>query len=177
MNRWLGRFRLAWNERISTLVAVTTLLLAGGGTLATFQSASYGNEALLAQTELSNCWAYYQAKSIKEHSYQLHRDLLTVLPPSDDTAELIRTYEDEIARYRQEKYALMQKAAELERTREAAEHRAASLGESLLYLQVGILLSSLASVSRIPYYWYGALLAGLGGLAALAASYLSHSLT
>lgn len=174
MNRWLCRFRLAWSERISTLVAVTTLLLAGGGTLATFQSATYGNETLLAQTELSNCWAYYQAKSIKEHSYQLHRDHLTVLPPSADTAKLIRTYEDEIARYRQEKYTLMQRAAELERTREESEHRAASLGDALLYLQVGILLSSLASVNRIPYYWYGALLAGLGGLAALAASYLTH---
>ena len=177
MNRWLGRFRLVWSERLSTLVAVTTLLLAGGGTLATFQSATYGNEALLAQTELSNCWAYYQAKSIKEHSYQLHRDLLTALPPSGDTAKLIRVYEDEIARYRQEKYTLMQRAAELERTREESEHRAASLGDALLFLQVGILLSSLASVNRIPYYWYGALLAGFGGVAALAASYLTHIAT
>lgn len=177
MKRWLGRFRLVWSERISTFVAVTTLLLAGCGTLATFQSATCGNEALLAQTELSNCWAYYQAKSIKEHSFQLHRDLLGALPPTSKTDALIRAYEEEIVRYRQEKYALMQKAAELERTREDAEMHAASLGDALLYLQVGILLSSLASVNRIPYYWYGALLAGLGGLAALAISYLPYITT
>lgn len=177
MKRWLCRLRLTWSERISTFVAVTTLFLAGSATLATFQAASYGNEALLAQTELASCWAYYQAKSIKEHSFQLHRNLLDALPPSAESDEMIRTYEDEIARYRQEKHALMQEATELTRAREEAETRAASLGEALLFLQVGILFSSLASVSRIPYYWYGSLAAGLGGLAALLSAYLHHSVT
>lgn len=166
--RWLARLRLRWNDRISTLVAVTTLLLAGCATLATFQSATYGNDALLAQTELTNCWSYYQAKSIKQHLFQLHRDLLALEPSTLETAEKIAEYEEEISRYRQEKYALMQQAADLERTREEAEVRAASFGEALLYLQVGLLLSSLASVGRVPYYWYGALIAGAGGVAMLA---------
>ena len=166
--RWLARLRLRWNDRISTLVAVTTLLLAGCATLATFQSATYGNDALLAQTELTNCWSYYQAKSIKQHLFQLHRDLLALEPSTLETAEKIAEYEEEISRYRQEKYALMQQAADLERTPEEAEVRAASFGEALLYLQVGLLLSSLASVGRVPYYWYGALIAGAGGVAMLA---------
>ena len=161
--RWLTRLRIRWNDRLGTLVAVTTLLLAGLATLATFQSATYGNDALLAQTELTNCWSYYQAKSIKQHLFQLHRDMLALQPSTTETAETLARYEEEIARYRQEKYALMQKAAELERTREEAENRAARFGESLLYLQVGLLLSSLASVGRVPYYWYGALIAGAGG--------------
>ena len=66
----------------------------------------------------------------------------------------------------------MQKATELESTREQAELRAASFGESLLYLQVGLLLSSLASVGRVSYYWYGALVAGAGGLIVLASTYV-----
>ena len=165
--RWLARFRLRWNDRISTLVAVTTLLLAGCATLATFQSATYGNDALLAQTELTNCWSYYQAKSIKQHLFQLHRDLLALQPSTAETAEKLAQYEEEIARYRQEKYALIEQAAELENTREKAELRAASFGESLLYLQVGLLLSSLASVGRVSYYWYGALVAGMGGIGML----------
>lgn len=174
--RWLTRLRLRWNDRISTLVAVTTLLLAGCATLATFQSATYGNDALLAQTEMTNCWSYYQAKSIKQHLFQLHRDILTLEPSTAQTAEKIAEYEEEITRYRQEKYALIQQAAELERTREEAEVRAASFGEALLYLQVGLLLSSLASVSRISYYWYGALLTGAGGLIVLLSVYLHHSI-
>ena len=170
--RWLDRFRVRWNDRISTLVAVTTLLLAGCTTLATFQSSSYESDALLAQTELTNCWSYYQAKSIKQHLFQLQRDLLTLTPSTAETAEKIAEYEDEIARYRQEKYTLMQKATELESTREQADLRAASFGESLLYLQVGLLLSSLASVGRVSYYWYGALVAGAGGLIVLASTYV-----
>lgn len=170
--RWLTGLRIRWNDRLGTLVAVTTLLLAGLATLATFQSATYGNDALLAQTELTNCWSYYQAKSIKQHLFQLHRDMLVLEPSTTETAETLARYEEEIARYRQEKYALMQKAAELERTREEAESRAARFGESLLYLQVGLLLSSLASVGRVPYYWYGALIAGAGGLIVLASTYV-----
>ncbi len=170
--RWLTVLRLRWNDRISTLVAVTTLLLAGCATLATFQSATYESDALLAQTELTNCWSYYQAKSIKQHLFQLHRDILVLEPSTAETAEKIAEYDEEITRYRQEKYMLMQQAAELERTREEAEVRAASFGESLLYLQVGLLLSSLASVGRVSYYWYGALIAGAGGLIVLASTYL-----
>lgn len=174
--RWLTRLRMRWSERFGTLVAVTTLLLAGLATLATFQSATYGNDALLAQTELTNCWSYYQAKSIKQHLFQLHRDILISQPSTAETTETVARYEEEIARYRQEKYALIEKAAELERTREEAERRAARFGESLLYLQVGLLLSSLASVGRVPYYWYGALIAGAGGLIVLASTYVHLTL-
>ncbi|MBR0325175.1 MAG: DUF4337 family protein, partial [Selenomonadales bacterium] len=119
--RWLTRLRIRWNDRLGTLVAVTTLLLAGLATLATFQSATYGNDALLAQTELTNCWSYYQAKSIKQHLFQLHRDMLALEPSTTETAETLARYEEEIARYRQEKYALMGQAAELERTREESQ--------------------------------------------------------
>lgn len=164
---------MRWNDRISTLVAVTTLLLAGCTTLATFQSSTYESNALLAQTELTNCWSYYQAKSIKQHLFQLHRDMLALEPSTTETAEMLAQYDEEIARYRQEKYALMQDAADLEQTREEAKLRAASFGESLLYLQVGLLLSSLASVSRISYYWYGALLAGAGGVMGVVRAWLS----
>lgn len=166
MDRVLRRLRRPWNSRISALVAVTTLLLAGCATLATFQAAAYGNDALLAQTELANCWSYYQAKSIKQHIFQLHRDLLLVLPATD-SADLISHYDDEIERYNKEKHVLMQKATALSHTQEKAQQHASSFGESLIFLQVGILFSSLASVNRITYYWYGAILSALFGLGML----------
>lgn len=165
MKRLLRHLKQPWNDKVNGYVAVTTLLLAGTATLVTFASAAYGNDALLAQTQLSNCWSYYQAKSIKEHAFQLHRDLLLLIPASDNTT--ITHYNSEIERYRQEKYALMQEANKLSHTREKAEHYAASFGNSLIFLQVGILLSSLASVNRISYYWYGSILAGISSLIAL----------
>lgn len=164
--RLFRRFKQPWSERVASYVAVTTLVLAGCATLATFQAATYGNEALLAQTESSSCLAYYQAKSIKEHMFRLHRDLLPLVSATSDNA-LMAQYDEEIERYRREKYALMQKASELEDIREDAEQRATSFGEALIFLQVGILFSSLASVNRIVFYWYGACLAGFGGLVAL----------
>lgn len=166
MKQLLRRFRQPWNDKTASLACVTTLLLAGCATLATFQSATYSSDALLAQTELANCWSYYQAKSIKQHIFELHRDLLPLLP-DDRHSALIARYDSEIDRYRQEKYALLQEATERAQAREFAHQHASHWGNALLLWQVGVLFSSLASVNRITYYWYGALLTGIGGLIAL----------
>lgn len=166
MKQLLRRFRQPWNDKIASLACVTTLLLAGCATLATFQSATYSSDALLAQTELANCWSYYQAKSIKQHIFELHRDLLPLLP-DDRHSALGARYDSEIDRYRQEKYALLQEATEHAQAREAARRHASRWGNALLLWQVGVLFSSLASVNRITYYWYGALLTGIVGLIAL----------
>ena len=37
-------------------------------------------DGLLAATKASGAWSYYQAKSIKEHSYLLQKELVAVLP-------------------------------------------------------------------------------------------------
>lgn len=166
MKRIFCRLHDSLRGHITGLAATTTLLLAGCATLATFQSASYGNDALLAQTQLSNCWSYYQAKSIKEHIFQLHRNLLVTLPDIQ-AADTITFYDSEIDRYRQEKYALMEQAGNLSQARITAEQQAISAGHALLLVQSALILSSLASVSHTIYYWYGSVLLGAGGLLSL----------
>jgi hypothetical protein len=36
----------------------------------------------------------------------------------------------------------------------------AAFGQSLIFLQLGILLSSLATINKFPYYWYASLVGG-----------------
>ena len=59
-----------WKDRIPTLIAITTLILAVCATLSSFKAGGYSTKMILSQSQASDQWAYYQAKSIKETAYQ-----------------------------------------------------------------------------------------------------------
>jgi hypothetical protein len=59
------------------MVALTTTILAVLAAIASMRASSYSTKVQLATTREANQWAYYQAKSIKDHSYALNRDILT----------------------------------------------------------------------------------------------------
>lgn len=157
-----------WQDRLPTLIAITTLLLAVCATLTSFKAAGYGNRMVLAQNQASDQWAYYQAKSIKETQYQVQRDaLLAVLPPDVRTETVTRqiaAFEKEINRYKQEKSDIANEAQKLEMERDAARKYNTILGQALMFLQVGILLSSLASINKTAGYWLAGASIGVVGI-------------
>src|SRR5271156_7193309 len=59
-------------------------------------------EELLHQTEATDQWAYYQAKDIRRHTYELFMDETSVfaLQNSDQIAKQKQKYSQEIERYR-----------------------------------------------------------------------------
>lgn len=156
----------SWKERIPTFIAMTTLLLAVCATLAAFKAAGYGNRMVLAQNQASDQWAYYQAKSIKETMYQIQQDSLqNAIPPElrTEAMEKQRTaFEKEAARFRQEKADIAKEAQRLEELRNTYQKYNSIFGQSLIFLQVGILLSSLASINKAHGYWYAG--AGIGAV-------------
>src|SRR5512140_466338 len=94
-----------------TWVALTATVLAVLAAIAALRAASYSTKVQLATTREANQWAYYQAKSIKEHSYALNRDLLAAVRLQETKnpkaqkflADKIKEYEGEVARYDKEK--------------------------------------------------------------------------
>lgn len=157
-----------WKDKIPTMIAITTLLLAACATLTAFKAAGYGNRMVLAQSQASDQWAYYQAKSIKETQYQVQRDaMVAALPPemrSEVISKQIAAFDKEISRYKQEKNDIMKDAQKLEADRDNAQKYNTAFGQGLMYLQVGILLSSLASVNKVYGYWYAGAATGLVGV-------------
>lgn len=155
-------------EKLPTLIAVTTVILAVCATLASFKAAGYGNKMVLAQSQASDQWAYYQAKSIKETTYQVQRDGLSFIvpPPGREQAHAAKLaeFDKEISRYKAEKKEIMEEAQRLEKERDIARDFNSRFGQSIIFLQIGILLSSLASINKIPYYWYMALVSGGAGV-------------
>ena len=78
----------------------------------------------------------------------------------------IAAYDQEVARYKKEKNEIMGDAKKLEAARDLYQKHGMRFGEALILLQIGILLSSLASISKNHVYWYGGAIAGAGGVAA-----------
>ena len=164
-----GLIKKSWKENISTFIAVTTLILAVCATLTAFKAAGYGNKMVLAQSQASDQWAYYQAKSIKETTIQSQRDMMELTMIQNGTTERYQAkivqYDKDIAHYKQDKIDITEEAKRLEGIRDTSQGYNNNFGQALIFLQIGILLSSLASINKIFFYWYMGLAAGGAGVA------------
>jgi hypothetical protein len=69
-------------------------------------------EELLLQNKATDQWAYFQAKNIRRHTYELFLDLLSVLNPKDPEAaeKLKEKYGSEIKRYQDEQQEIESEA-------------------------------------------------------------------
>ena len=95
---------------------------------------------------------------------ELARQSLT----TNDTAyrEKIAAYDKEVARYKKEKNEIMDEAKKLEAARDNFQIHNNRFGEALILLQIGILFSSLSTISKNHVYWYAGAMSGLAGVAA-----------
>ena len=97
-------------------VALVTALYAVALAIAALGGNSYGREMLLAQQKASDQWAFYQARSIREHQYRgqklrLEADLAdrgpAMRPEAGRKAEaLLQKFADEEKRYNTGKEAM-----------------------------------------------------------------------
>lgn len=172
-----------WSKTLKLLVAITTLILAVVGTIASFKAASMGNQVVITQNEAFNHWSNYQAKTIKKTT--LETELYTIeielakLKENDAQlkAELLakkKIYEQEILEYQQAEIDLTKKAQEAEQRHLLTKEISTNFGNALIFLQIGILLSSLTSLSKIKYYWYMGSITGVIGVSIFITSYYKN---
>jgi hypothetical protein len=156
-------------------LAVTTVLIALGATLSTVKGAGFTSKSILKQTQASNEWAYYQAKSVKSYLYELQKEKieldLQLLGPNapKETVEqlqtLIQGYQKKIDKYDKEKEAIQAKARHLEAERDTMLKHSEPFSMAVIFFQLAILLSSLATLMKKPILWgVGAILAVAGGV-------------
>ena len=151
-------------------LALTTVIFAVCATLSTLKGGGYGSKAVMSQAQASDQWAYYQAKSIKGYLYELQRDKLDLeLKTGSRSAaaeyrKKIQFYQDEINRYKDEKEEIRKKAEVLEASRAVAQKHSGAFGLAAMFLQIAILLSSIAALMKQKYFWYLGLVSGVFGL-------------
>lgn len=162
-------------ERWLNYLAVTTVVLALGATLSTLRVGSFSNKSILRQTQASDQWAYYQAKSIKGYLYELQKDKLqlemkllgenTPNAVQEEFAKKVDFYAKQGARYEKEKDDIQKEARDLEAQRDLAQLHAQAFGIAVILLQLAILVSSIAALMKKPAVWViGLIMGSLGAV-------------
>ena len=155
-------------------LALTTVILAVCATMATFKGGGYSTNSVLTQTQASDQWAFYQSKSIKGYLYELHRDKLQLelkamggsFAPAAITeySNRIAAAQAKIKKYDEEKDEIQKKAKGLEDFRTECGTHSAAFGMGVIFLQIAIMLSSIAALMKKKPLWYAGLAVGLLGI-------------
>ena len=154
-------------------LALSTAIMAVLAALTTLYMGKFSSRAIMNQGLESNEWAYYQAKSIKQHSFEMSSHALDLqyrsqndLPPeiAEDYKKTLAKYSDEIKRYDAEKKAIKEKAESISKTKLTAQEMGGNFAYALIFLQIALMLASISSLTKRKYLWYIALACNLGWL-------------
>lgn len=154
------------------VLAVVAAVIASLETIETGKAISEKNEAVLMQAQASDQWAYYQAKSIKQHLYEI---------AADTSSEHAGDYRKQAARYEQQTRDLQKKAEELEHKRDEKlaasnkheeKHHGLTLAATLEHISIAVAtIAIIAKGQKWP--WYAAIALGAAGAGKAALSYLT----
>ena len=160
-------------ERWMGYLALSTAIMAVLAALTTLYMGKYSSRAIMNQGLESDQWAFYQAKSIKQHAFEMNQKALGLqfrsqksLPPdvAADYEKTLAKYGDEIKRYDSEKKEIKDKAEGIATTKHKAQEMGGNFAYALIFLQIALMLSSLASLTKRHYLWYIALVCNIGWL-------------
>jgi hypothetical protein len=162
-------------ENWYTYMALTTILIAVTATLSTFKGGGFSTRSLLNQTKASDQWAYFQSKSIKSYIFDMRRENLELqmelLEKQKGNETLVSTYRQKIdeykkniQKYEEEKEAIKKDATSFENQRDESKKHSEKFGIAVIFLQISILLSSIATLSKKRFVWFCSLILGALGI-------------
>jgi hypothetical protein len=161
-----------FGRRVALVTAVYAVVLA----IASVGGNNAMEDILLSQQQSSDQWAFYQAKVIREHLYRAEKLVVEAQvaepaalggPQRERYTALGQRFADEEKRYNAEKKDIEKDARRLERERDTAKQRDVYFDYAEVFLQIAIVMASVSilSTSR-PMFWFSAVLAAVGTLAA-----------
>ncbi len=160
-------------EKWQGWLALSTAIMAVLAALTTLYMGKYSSRAIMAQGQESDQWAYYQAKSIKGHTFEINRKTLELqlltqkgLSPvaAAEYRKILNKYGEEIKRYEGEKKEIKDKAEGIAKVKLKSQEMGGNFAYALIFLQIALMLSSIASLTKRHYLWHIALICNLGWL-------------
>jgi len=150
---------------LAVLVAVVTLIGHRAHT-----------EEVVLQAKASDQWAYYQAKNIRRHEDELFTDLTSVQPTTDAAAleKLHEKYSGEASRYKDEQKDIEDKAHEMEAEVVSVRNRADRYDLAEVFLEVGLVITSITLLSGRRLFWFLGLFLGVVGMVVAATGFFVH---
>jgi hypothetical protein len=162
-------------EKWLTYMAITTVLVAVAATLSTFKGGGFSTRSLLNQTKASDDWAFFQSKSIKSYIYDmrcenlaLQMELLEKQKGNEHVVakykEKIEDYKLKVKKYEAEKDTIKKEAESFIVQRDECKKHSDKFGIAVIFLQISILLSSIATLSKKKFVWICSLVLGSIGI-------------
>jgi len=159
-------------DKWMTWVALTTAVMAVLAAITTLYMGKYSSRAILLQGQETNQWGYYQAKSIKSYLYEIQTEFMemerlegeakAIKVNSRQFEKALTRYKDAVKRYDKEKAEIKAKGDELAKQKVVAQERGGNYGYALIFLQIGLMLSSIAALTKRKVLWYFGMLTALG---------------
>lgn len=161
--------REAWTKYVSLSVVLTAIVAA----LATQLNGKYSGTVTMSQAQASDQWAFYQAKSIKQHLVEAELQQIEMSQGSNAaTTALVRKLEDEAKRYQSEQADIRKKAEDLERARDDATKHGGKMGAAVSYFALSIAVASLCMVTKRKWIWYLSIAIAVVALAQMFSTWL-----
>jgi hypothetical protein len=154
-------------------LALTTIIFAVAATLSTFKGGGYSTKSMLSQEQASNKWSYFEGKSLKLYLHETQKDVMeldTKRIKKEDVSVLnayqtkIAEYDKSMKRYEKEKAEIKKDAEHLESLRDEAQKHSQAFGMAVIFLQISILISSIAALIKRKYLWEIGIAVGAVGL-------------
>jgi hypothetical protein len=157
-------------------ISVTMAILAVCVAVVSLMGHRSHTEELLTQNRATDQWAYYQAKNIRLHNYQMSLDLLGMVDFKDNAqAQKVRDkYQSEVERYTKEQAEIEEKAKDFESESARAQRRADRFDLGEVFLEIALVISSLALLSRKLIFWFLGIASGVAGLGVAVTGFLMH---
>ena len=175
--------RESWTKYVSLTIVIIAVIAA----IAAQSGGKYGSEGLTGlnnatfyQTKASDQWSYYEAKSIKQKQYELARDNLLHSAATDPkVAELVKSYEDQIAADKKTQAEAKTDAKNFEEQRdqnrkiaEIASSKGGKMGMAISLFSVAVAVASICLVTKKKPLWFMSMLLSAGAIFEMIRAYV-----
>jgi len=137
-------------KAIGLTMAITAVILA----VATMLSHRCHTEEVVLQTRVADEWAFYQARNLRTQMYAADATL-AALNGGESSKKASEDFKAEAERNRANAEQTQDQAHDLENETVAAAKRAGTFDIAEIFLEVSIVLCSIALLSQNRVYWLG----------------------
>jgi len=150
-------------------VALTMAVIAAVMAIVSVAGQILVSEELLNQQKASDQWSFYQAKDIRRYESDIARDMMAALSAGPAA---VNKYAANMERYDKDRGDIQAEAKKLEE--ESRVHGAQALHAHLgeVFLEIGIVLASLAILTKRRQMWFLAILSAVVGAGIAATAWL-----
>lgn len=159
-----------FTKRVALVTAIYAVFLA----IASIGGSHAMKGLLVSSQEASNHWAHYQAKSIRENTYKVQKQILEAhlleikdsMKPEivEKYTSTIKKFSDEEARFSKEKHEIEIQAKETSDERDKNAKKDPYFEYAEVFLQISIVLASVSIISHSHPVFYTSICSALIGI-------------